>query len=126
MDIEITERKHNPLLVRDEIRFLVTHEGEPTPPLGEIRRLLCAKLTAKPELTVVHSVYTDFGASVSKGFAKAYKDESRLKSIEAKHILRKNFGAPAEGEKEAEPKAEAGKAPKGPGEGRGVKGAKKA
>ncbi len=93
MDIKITERKFNPFLDRDEVRFEVSHEGEATPPLAEIRKLLRAKLNSKAELTVVDGVYSHLGSTSSSGFAKVYKTEEALKRIEADHILRKNFGS---------------------------------
>jgi small subunit ribosomal protein S24e len=103
MDIEIVERKQNPLLEREEIRFEVAHEGEPTPTLVDIRRLLRAKVNSKDQLTVVDAVYSHFGSPVSSGSARIYKDEGRLKSTEARHILGKNFTpSKTEGKESAE------------------------
>ncbi len=124
MDMEIVERKHNPLLERDEIRFEISHEGGATPNLAEARRVLCAKLNAKPELVVIEGIYSHYGSPTSRGFARVYKDPSRLRSIEAKKVIKKNFGAPeekrAEGEaqepKEAKEPKKPSKAAKGPGE----------
>lgn len=93
MDIKITERKFNPFLDRDEVRFEVLHEGEATPPLAEIRKLLRAKLNSKAELMVLDGIYSHFGLTSSSGFAKVYKSEEALKRVEADHILRKNFGS---------------------------------
>jgi ribosomal protein S24E len=92
MDVDVVDKKFNPLLERDEVEFTVTHEGEPTPGLAEIRKVLGAKLNSKADLTVVDSVYSHFGSSNSSGFAKIYKNEEMLQRIEAKHVLTKNFG----------------------------------
>ncbi len=104
MDVEVVERKSNPLLERDEIKFEVSHEGEPTPALADVKKLLRAKLNSKAELTVIDEIHSHFGSPRSAGFAKVYKNSDQLKRIEAKHILRKNFptAGSAEGERPAE------------------------
>jgi small subunit ribosomal protein S24e len=91
MDVDVVNRKSNPLLEREEVEFTVSHEGEPTPSLVEIRKVLRAKLNSKADLTVVDSVYSHFGKSNSTGFAKVYKNKQILEKIEAKHIINKNF-----------------------------------
>jgi small subunit ribosomal protein S24e len=91
MDVDVVNRKPNPLLEREEVEFTVSHEGEPTPSLAEIRKVLRAKLNSKADLTVVDSVYSHFGKSNSSGFAKVYKNKEMLEKIEAKHVLNKNF-----------------------------------
>lgn len=107
MDVDVVNRKTNPLLDREEVEFTVTHEGEPTPSLAEIRKVLRAKLNSKAELTVVDSVYSHFGKSNSSGFAKVYKNKEMLDKIEAKHVLNKNFKVEAKGDGEtSEPKPE--------------------
>jgi len=107
MDMEIVEKRHNPILERDEIRFEISHDGVATPNLADARRVLCAKLNSKPELVVIEGIYSHFGSSTSRGLARVYKDASRLKSIEAKRILNKNFAPPEVKEAEAkEPEAE--------------------
>jgi small subunit ribosomal protein S24e len=103
MDVDVVDKKFNPLLERDEVEFKVSHEGEPTPSLTDIRKILRAKLNSKADLTVVDSVYSHFGLSTSSGFAKVYKSKEMLEKIEAKHVLNKNFGK--------EDKKEGGEAP---------------
>jgi len=109
MDMEIVEKKHNPVLERDEIRFEISHDGVATPNLADARRVLCAKLNSSPELVVIEGIYSHFGSPTSRGLARVYKDPSRLKSIEAKRILSKNFAPPEA--KEAEPKEAKEKVP---------------
>jgi len=110
MDMEIVEKKHNPVLERDEIRFEISHDGVATPNLADARRVLCAKLNSKPELVVIEGIYSHFGSPTSRGLARVYKDPSRLKSIEAKRVLSKNFAPPEA--KEAEAKEAKAKEPK--------------
>jgi len=108
MDVEVSDKRFNPLLERDEVSFQVSHEGEPTPTLVDVRKVLRAKLNAKAELMVIDSIHSQFGTSVSKGEARVYKDADSLKRIEAKHIINKNFGAKeSEGEEKGESAEEA-------------------
>jgi small subunit ribosomal protein S24e len=103
MDVEVSEKRFNPLLERDEVRFQVSHEGEPTPTLVDVRKLLRAKLNAKAELMVIDSMHSQFGTPISRGEARVYKDANGLKRIEAKHVIRKNFGGKeSEGEEKEE------------------------
>ncbi len=107
MDVEVSDKRFNPLLERDEVRFQVTHEGEPTPTLADVRKLLRTKLNAKADLVVIDSIYSQFGTSVSRGEARVYKDANGLKRIEAKHIIKKNFGGKeSEGKEKKEGAAE--------------------
>lgn len=102
MEIEITDRKTNQVLDRDEIQFTVVHKGEATPPLEEVRKLLKAELNSKDELTIVDGIHSDFGWGVSKGSAKVYKDEDQIKRIEPQYRLNKNLKKPAEESQEGE------------------------
>ena len=107
MDVEVSDKRFNPLLERDEVRFEVSHEGEPTPTLVDVRKVLRAKLNAKADLMVIDSIHSQFGTSVSGGEARVYKDEKALKRTEAKHIIKKNFGGKeSEGEEKEEGAAE--------------------
>ena len=47
MDIEISEKKQNPLLNRWEVRFTVHHTGEKTPTRDAIREKLAGQLGGK-------------------------------------------------------------------------------
>ena len=98
MDIQITDRRYNELLEREEIRFEIVHEGEPTPKIRDVAKLLCATINSKPELTVIDGIESQFGMARSRGFAKVYKDVSRLRNVEPKHILAKNFEEESEEE----------------------------
>lgn len=99
MEVEIIEVRENPLLERKEIKFRIRHEDR-TPSRKEVRELLIKEFNTSPNLLVVESIKTEFGRREVRGYAKIYKSEERLRSVERPHIIRKNFEE--EGEAHAE------------------------
>ena len=95
MNIEVIEKKVNPLLKRREIMFKVDHEGA-TPSREEVRKNLAAMLNAKKELVIVERMRSEYGKRETHGYAKIYKSEKGLKDIERAHIIQRNI--PIEGE----------------------------
>ncbi len=90
MEIEILNKKENPLLGRMEIRFRVTHEGAPTPKREEVRQALGKALNAPKESVVVDQLDSEFGRGQSRGYAKVYTDQDLIKKVERPHILVRN------------------------------------
>ncbi|MHC1567748.1 MAG: 30S ribosomal protein S24e [Candidatus Syntropharchaeia archaeon] len=90
MKIEIIEERANPLLNRQEIMFRATYEGG-TPSREEIRKMLVETLKKKPELIVVERMRNKFGKRETTGYAKVYESEERIREIERKHIIKRNF-----------------------------------
>jgi len=116
MDIEVTNKRDNPLLSRKEFQFSVKYEG-PTPKFAEVRQALAEKIKSDEKLTVIDSVTSEYGRQKAHGYAKVYESEEALK-VEPTQIIKKNLegkknkGATAEGgeaaseEKPAEEAAE--------------------
>ncbi|MEM4256831.1 MAG: 30S ribosomal protein S24e [Candidatus Diapherotrites archaeon] len=96
MEIEITARKENFLLNREEIEFTVKNTGA-TSSRKQIREKLSAIVNADPKLLVVDILKTTFGSNEIKGLAKIYKNEKDLKKIELSYLIKRNF--PEEKEK---------------------------
>jgi small subunit ribosomal protein S24e len=90
MDIEIAEKKHNPLLARDEVRFLVQHPNEKTPTRDSIREKLAAQLNAKKGNIVVDSMNSVFGKGTTRGYARIYADQAVLAKNEPHYLLKRN------------------------------------
>lgn len=99
MDIQIIKDKNNVLLNRRELDFTVKYEG-PTPSRSDIRNKLAAMLNAPLELLVIQKVDTEYGMQESRGYAKLYAEEARMKEIEHEYVLKRN-PAPASAEEEA-------------------------
>jgi small subunit ribosomal protein S24e len=106
MELEILARRDNPLLKRTEVRFVVVHGKEPSPPRAALREALARTLNATRDIVVVEFARPEFGRSTSKGYAKVYKSKEDALRTERKHILVRN------GLLAAEVKAEKVRAPK--------------
>ena len=90
MDIEISEKKQNPLLSRVEVRFVVHHTNEKTPTRDQIREKLAGQLNSKKGLIVVDSMASAFGKSLTKGYARVYDNPEVLGKTEPDHLLKRN------------------------------------
>ncbi|NYT00284.1 MAG: 30S ribosomal protein S24e [Methanocellales archaeon] len=99
MNIEVIEKKVNPLLKRLEIMFKVDHEGA-TPSREEVRKNLAAMLNEKKELVIIERMRSEYGKRETHVYAKIYKSEKLLKEIERAHIIQRNVLA--EGEEKVE------------------------
>jgi small subunit ribosomal protein S24e len=103
MDIKITERKDNPILKRNEVRFRASFSG-PTPSRKEVKESLCSKLGADGSLVVIDILEQGYGSQELKGYAKVYANAEAM-GIESKHKLERDVGVKKE--KKVEQKAPA-------------------
>lgn len=90
MEIELLEKKEQPLLARIEVSFRITHPKEPTPKRDAVREGLAEQMKVKKSCVIVDNMKADFGKSETIGFAKIYKTDKEAKAIERKHILIRN------------------------------------
>mgnify|MGYP003301118203 CR=1 FL=1 len=90
MDIEISEKKQNPLLGRWEVRFVVQHPNEKTPTRDSIREKLASQLNGKKGNVVVDSMNSVFGKGMTKGYARVYDAPEMLAKNEPHYILKRN------------------------------------
>lgn len=110
MDIEISERKQNPLLGRWEVRFVVHHPNEKTPSRDQIREKLAGQMSGKKGNIVVDSMNSVFGKGTTKGYARVYDDPAVLAKNEPHYLLKRNKLEelkPKKVKKEAAPAAKA-------------------
>lgn len=110
MDIEISERKQNPLLGRWEVRFVVHHPNEKTPSRDQIREKLAGQLGGKKSNVVVDNMNSVFGKGTTKGYARVYDDPAVLAKNEPHYLLKRNKLEelkPKKEKKEAAPAAKA-------------------
>jgi len=90
MDIEISEKKQNPLLARWEVRFVVQHANEKTPTRDQVREKLAAQLNSKKGNVVVDSMRSAFGKGATKGYARIYDTPEQLAKNEPHFMLKRN------------------------------------
>ena len=90
MDIEISEKKQNPLLGRWEVRFTVQHTNEKTPSREQIREKLAGQLNSKKGHVVVDSMNSVYGKGTTKGYARVYDAPEHIAKNEPDYILKRN------------------------------------
>jgi|YelNatPaOPRAMG01_1025707.scaffolds.fasta_scaffold06420_7 small subunit ribosomal protein S24e len=112
MEIEFLETKDNPLLERMEIRFKVTHPGEPTVSREAVREKIASLAKSTKERVIIDSMYSTFGLGQTIGYAKVYRTVEDAKNHERKHLLVRNKLMEAE-KKTAAPAAAAKKPTEG-------------
>jgi len=103
MDIEINEKKNNPLLNRTEVHFTIDHEGEGTPNREIIRSEIAEKLNVKKENIIIGNISSSFGIQKSRGYAKIYTNQKKSEELERKYIIKRNQPA-TKGKKKDEAK----------------------
>jgi len=99
MEINIDNKRNNPLLKRTEIHFTIIHKGEKTPDRELVRTELAEKLNAKKENVVVNYINPSFGLSESIGYAKVYDSKNQMEDIEREYVLKRNTPGAAKKEK---------------------------
>ncbi|MBS3778572.1 MAG: 30S ribosomal protein S24e [Candidatus Thermoplasmatota archaeon] len=90
MELEITEKKNNPLLKRTEVQFVTKHANEGTPNRKLIRSELADALNTKQENIIIDSLTSSFGSNISKGYAKAYSSQDHAANVEREFQLKRN------------------------------------
>lgn len=106
MQLEVLQRKENPLLKRVEVTFKATHKAEPTPTRDALRAFLAKELKATKDIVVIDYQASTFGRYETVGAAKVYKTKEEALAVERKHILVRNKLIEPEIKKEAAPKPE--------------------
>ncbi len=106
MQLEVLQRKENPLLKRVEVTFKATHKAEPTPTRDALRAFLAKELKATKDIVVIDYQASTFGRYETVGEAKIYKTKEEALAVERKHILVRNKLIEPEVKKEAAPKPE--------------------
>lgn len=90
MQIEILERKENPLLDREEITFNLTYENASTPSRESVAAKLAALVNADKERTIISMIKGHFGQHQSSGKAHVYPTVELAKKVELDHIMVRN------------------------------------
>lgn len=112
MKLEITGKKENKALERQEAEFVVK-EAKTTPSRKEIKPKIAAMLNANEELTVITGIEHAFGKTEAIVKANVYSSKTAMNNNEQKHLIQRDKGkkdekapaakAEAEGKKEEQP-----------------------
>src|SRR5712691_1771985 len=106
MQLEVLQKKENPLLKRVEVTFKAIHKAEPTPTRDALRAFLAKELNATKDIVVIDSQASTFGRYETLGEAKVYKSKEQALAVERKHILVRNKLIEPEVKEKAAPKPE--------------------
>lgn len=90
MEVEISEKKHNPLLARWEVRFVVHHQNEQTPTRDAMREKIAGAVGSKKGHVVVDHMASAFGKGVTNGYARVYDNPEMLGKTEPAYLLKRN------------------------------------
>jgi len=90
MEVEIVSKKENVLLDRTEIKFKVDHPKEGTPKREDVRDKISSVVKAPKERVVVDAMDSEFGRTVTVGYAKVYKTKEAAVKFEREQILVRN------------------------------------
>jgi ribosomal protein S24E len=111
MELNIIDKKEQPMLSRIEITGKLTFEGA-TPSAADVKKKLSSELKVDEGLIAVKNILTHFGSGNADLVAYAYLNKEDMEKIEPKSKKKEKPGAKPAGEapKEA-PKEEAKEAP---------------
>lgn len=114
MELEIVDKRDNPLLSRVEVRFKVLHDAASTPSRKEVREAVAKAVNAQKERVVVDILTAAFGKGETEGYAKVYKNKQEAMRVESESMKRrhgltepkKQEGEKKEGKEEEEAEGE--------------------
>lgn len=85
-DLEIIERRRNPLLFREELLLRLRFQGA-TPSRKEVREAVAKFLGIKADRVIVRNILQDYGMTEAKVLVMVYDSPERAREIEPKHII---------------------------------------
>lgn len=103
MEIEITSRKENKILEREEVAFTLQFEGK-TPSRKQVQQKLSDAIGRN--IIVIEYIRPVYGASQATGYARGYTSAKQARAVEQQHILERNNLAGGEPEQPAEEEEE--------------------
>ena len=87
MEIEITSRKENKILEREEVAFMLKFDGK-TPSRKQVQQKLAD--TIGRNVIVIEYIKPVYGASQATGYARGYTSAKQAKTLERQYILERN------------------------------------
>lgn len=87
MEIKITGNRRNELLKRNEVIFIASHEGGPTPSRTEVREKLAKILNVSVDRVYIRRMEAVTGSRTTVGEAHVYDTPEHAVAIEPKHIM---------------------------------------
>lgn len=102
MEIDILEKKDNPLLRRTEIIADISFEAA-TPSRQVMKEAISKKLNASPELIIIRNIYPFFGDKKAEVVVHIYNKKEDVEKIESNVYIQRMLGKKKEEKKEEKP-----------------------
>ncbi len=96
MELEITKRRDNPLLQREEIVATVKFKGG-TPSRKEIREAIAKEIGKPIGNLFIRKIVNEYGKEEARVYAMAYNSRAFALTIEPDHIIKRNEKEKEEG-----------------------------
>jgi len=100
MQTKIDQKIERPLMSHTELHGTIAFEGH-TPSRQQLKEELAKAVSAKPELVIVRSIYTNFGRSSASIVAHVYKSEKDISIFVPAYMQARNAPKEVKGEKSA-------------------------
>jgi len=93
METIIKKQAMNPLLLREEVEFVIN--SPTTPSKNEAKDAISSKLNKSPEVIVIKKIHQKFGTEDTEVYAYVYNSKESLEKIEPKPKVKKENAAEA-------------------------------
>jgi small subunit ribosomal protein S24e len=90
MEIEVLDKKVNPLMNRTEVKFKIAHDAGGTPTRKDVREAIAKKMGSSKDKVVVDHLRTLFGRAETLGYAKVYKTKKDAQTEETDKMKKKH------------------------------------
>ena len=90
MELDIKNKRENPLLNRIEVQFIVSHPNSPTPKRDHVRDELSKAMKVPKDRVIVDNMKSSFGVHDTKGYAKIYPSKEIAMEIERDYLIKRN------------------------------------
>ena len=90
MEIEVVDKKINPLMNRTEVKFKIAHDAGGTPTRKDVREAIAKKLGSSKDKVVVDHLRTLFGRAETLGYAKVYKTKKDAQTVETDKMKKRH------------------------------------
>ncbi len=103
MKFEKIEETKNALFDRKEANAIISFTG-PTPKREEIKKEICTKIGANPQLSVLSKIETSYGSTKINVTLHIYNDAETMKKSEPRHLMARDKLAEKKPKKEKKKK----------------------
>ncbi len=89
MKLELKEKKENKVIERQEMEYILSHEGQKNPTYTEIRPLIQAEIGK--ETFMIRIIKPMFGSAKSQVTIHAYDNKEKMDNYEPEYVKKRNF-----------------------------------